>query len=73
MSGGAFDYAQYRIADIYTEIEDEIYGHSISCCGIQASEVVLIVSIRTVESYVGKSTAGKNTGDQNWRNSYGTT
>lgn len=27
MSGGAFDYAQYRIADIYTEIEDEIYGH----------------------------------------------
>lgn len=45
----------------------------ISCCGIQASEVVLIVSIGTVESYVGKSTAGKNTGDQNWRNSYGTT
>lgn len=41
------------------------------CCGIQASEVVLIVSIGTVESYVGKSTAGKNTGDQNWRNSYG--
>lgn len=29
MSGGAFDYAQYRIADIYTEIEDEIYGHSL--------------------------------------------
>lgn len=27
MSGGAFDYAQYRIADIYAEIEDEIYGH----------------------------------------------
>lgn len=27
MSGGAFDYAQYRIADIYTKIEDEIYGH----------------------------------------------
>ena len=27
MSGGHFDYAQYRIADIYTEIEDEIYGH----------------------------------------------
>nr|DAF82689.1 MAG TPA: hypothetical protein [Caudoviricetes sp.] len=27
MSGGAFDYAQHRIADIYTEIEDEIYGH----------------------------------------------
>lgn len=27
MSGGAFDYAQDRIADIYTEIEDEIYGH----------------------------------------------
>ena len=26
MSGGAFDYAQYRIADIYTEIEDEIYA-----------------------------------------------
>ena len=31
----------------------------------------LIVSIGTVESYVGKSTAGKNTGVQNWRNSYG--
>lgn len=29
MSGGAFDYAQYRIADIYAEIEDEIYGHPI--------------------------------------------
>ena len=29
MSGGAFDYAQDRIADIYTEIEDEIYGHSL--------------------------------------------
>ena len=41
----------------------------ISCCRIQASEVVLIVSIRTVDSYVGKSTVGKNTGDQNWRNS----
>lgn len=27
MSGGHFNYAQYRIADIYTEIEDEIYGH----------------------------------------------
>lgn len=39
-------------------------------CGIQASEVVLIVSIGTVESYVGKITVGKNTGDQNWRNSY---
>ena len=43
----------------------------ISCCGIKASEVVLIVSIGTVESYVGKTTAGKNTGVQNWRNSYG--
>lgn len=31
----------------------------ISCCGIQASEVILIVSIRTVDSYVGKSTAAK--------------
>ena len=29
MSGGAFEYAQYRIADIYTKIEDEIYGHPI--------------------------------------------
>lgn len=29
MSGGAFDYAQYRIADIYSEIEDEIYGHEL--------------------------------------------
>lgn len=27
MSGGAFNYAQCRIADIYNEIEDEIYGH----------------------------------------------
>ncbi len=27
MSGGAFNYAQRRIADIYLEIEDEIYGH----------------------------------------------
>lgn len=27
MSGGTFEYAQYRIADIYTEIEDKIYGH----------------------------------------------
>ena len=43
----------------------------ISCCGIQASEVVLIVSIRTVESYVGKITVGQNTGVQSWRNSYG--
>nr|DAW00428.1 MAG TPA: hypothetical protein [Caudoviricetes sp.] len=37
----------------------------ISCCGIQASEVALIVSINTVESYVGKITVGQNTGDQN--------
>ena len=43
----------------------------ISCCEIQASEVVLIVSIGTVESYVGKSIVGKNTGVQSWRNSYG--
>jgi hypothetical protein len=43
----------------------------ISCCGIQASEVVLIVSIGTVESYVGKSTVEQNIGAQNWRNSYG--
>ena len=42
-----------------------------ACCGIQASEVVLIVSIRTAESYVGKITVGQNTGAQNWRNSYG--
>lgn len=27
MSGGRFDYAQNRIADIYTEIEDYIDGH----------------------------------------------
>lgn len=25
----------------------------------------------TLDKKVGKSTAGKNTGDQNWRNSYG--
>lgn len=31
MSGGHFDYAQYRIADIYREIEDEIYGHPLDC------------------------------------------
>lgn len=43
----------------------------ISCCGIQASEVVLIVSIGAVDSYVGKITVGQNTGAQNWRNSYG--
>ncbi len=27
MSGGAFNYAQWRIPEIYEEIEDEIYGH----------------------------------------------
>lgn len=27
MSGGAFEYAQYRISEIYSVIEDEIYGH----------------------------------------------
>lgn len=43
----------------------------LSCCGIQASEVVLIVSIRTAESYVGKITVGQNTGAQNWRSKYG--
>ena len=65
--------------DDFGAFEQEIYDQGfrnaiyISCCGIQASEVVLIVSIGTVESYVGKSTAGKNTGVQNWRNSYGTT
>nr|DAV93629.1 MAG TPA: hypothetical protein [Caudoviricetes sp.] len=41
------------------------------CCGIRASEVVLIVSIRTVESYVGKITVEQNIGAQNWRNKYG--
>lgn len=29
MSGGRFDYAQYRIADIYNEIEDYVSGHSL--------------------------------------------
>lgn len=29
MSGGAFDYAQYRISEIYSVIEDEIYGHEL--------------------------------------------
>ena len=29
MSGGAFDYAQYRIADIYDKILDVIYGHDL--------------------------------------------
>jgi hypothetical protein len=27
MSGGRFDYAQYRITDIYTKIEDYVDGH----------------------------------------------
>lgn len=29
MSGGHFDYAQYRIADIYTRIEDYMNGHEL--------------------------------------------
>lgn len=29
MSGGHFDYAQYRIADIYTSIEDYVDGREI--------------------------------------------
>lgn len=29
ISGGRFDYAQYRIADIYNEIEDYVFGHSL--------------------------------------------
>lgn len=29
MSGGRFDYAQYRIADIYNKIEDYVFGHSL--------------------------------------------
>lgn len=29
MSGGTFNYAQCRIAEIYREIENEIYGHSL--------------------------------------------
>lgn len=29
MSGGAFEYAQYRISEIYSVIEDEIYGHEL--------------------------------------------
>lgn len=29
MSGGHFDYAQYRIADIYTDIEDYVNGHEL--------------------------------------------
>lgn len=29
MSGGRFDYAQYRISDIYTDIEDYVNGHEL--------------------------------------------
>lgn len=29
MSGGKFDYAQYRIEDIANSIEDYIYGHEV--------------------------------------------
>ena len=29
MSGGKFDYAQYRIADIYNDIEDYLNGHKL--------------------------------------------
>ena len=29
MSGGHFDYAQYRISDIYFSIEEELYGREI--------------------------------------------
>lgn len=29
MSGGHFDYAQYRISYIYTEIEDYVNGHEL--------------------------------------------
>lgn len=29
MSGGHFDYAQYRITDIYTSIEDYMDGHEL--------------------------------------------
>lgn len=29
MSGGAFDYAQYHIADIYSKIEEYVNGHEL--------------------------------------------
>ena len=54
------------------EIYDQGFRNAISfMLWIQASEVVLIVCIRTVESYVGKITVGQNTGAQNWSSKYG--
>lgn len=35
MSGGHFDYAQYRIADIYNEIEDCLDGHELDDCDVE--------------------------------------
>lgn len=35
MSGGHFDYAQYRIADIYTRIEDYVNGHELDTDEVQ--------------------------------------
>lgn len=35
MSGGHFDYTQYRIADIYTKIEDYVNGHELDTGEVQ--------------------------------------
>lgn len=36
MSGGHWDYAQYRIADIYTDIEDYISGHELDDVDVES-------------------------------------
>lgn len=36
MSGGHFGYAQYRIADIYNEIEDYLDGHPLDECDVES-------------------------------------
>lgn len=36
MSGGRFEYAQYKIADIYNEIEDYLEGHDLDECDVQS-------------------------------------
>lgn len=36
MSGGHFNYAQYRIADIRYEIEDYLDGHPLDECDVES-------------------------------------
>ena len=35
MSGGHFEYAQYKIADIYNSIEEYLYGRELDECDIE--------------------------------------